>query len=412
MVNQAVVLCGGRGERLRPYTDSLPKTMVEVAGRPFLASLIEQLGEQGLKRFVLCTGYLGDRISEYFGDGSGVGTEITYSKGPGSWSTGRRLFEARAMLDERFVLMYSDNFAMFQLANLLDQHLRSEATITLSTVRKNGGNVAMGDGHVVYSRDRSEECAHVEVGYMIVERDRVLAAMDLLVDAPDVDFADVLVSLSDSRSLGAVQIHGGYQSISDPDRLELSREFLSPKRILLIDRDGTINEKPPRGEYITRWEDFKLIDESVNAMAQLAEKGFQFVVITNQAGVARGLVDQSELDRIHVRMVKALAEKGVGVAGVFVSPHHWNESSYDRKPNPGLFLKASRELGFRLDRVLYVGDDIRDCQAAANAGCGMVYVSPNGETEELPVSTMPQWTVESLGEAVSTISSFYGKFER
>ena len=52
MVDQAVVLCGGRGERLRPYTDSLPKTMVEVAGRPFLASLIEQLGEQGLKRFV------------------------------------------------------------------------------------------------------------------------------------------------------------------------------------------------------------------------------------------------------------------------------------------------------------------------------------------------------------------------
>ena len=70
MVEQAVVLCGGLGERLRPFTDSLPKAMVDVAGRPFLEILIEQLAEQGVERFVLCTGYRGESIRDHFGDGS------------------------------------------------------------------------------------------------------------------------------------------------------------------------------------------------------------------------------------------------------------------------------------------------------------------------------------------------------
>jgi len=386
--------------------------MVDVAGRPFLASLVEQLGSQGIKRFVFCTGYLGDLISKYFGNGVQFGTEIVYSEGPASWTTGRRLVEARSMLDERFVLMYSDNFAMVQLSSLLDQHLRSEATITMSTVQRNGGNVTLDGNCAVYRRCRSTELDNVEIGYMLVERDPVFDILALLDSAPDVDFADVLVAVSDSQSLGAAQVSGGYQSISDPDRLELSRQFMSPSRLLLIDRDGTINEKPPRGEYVARWEDFKLIDATVDAMAQLAEKGFQFAIVTNQAGVARGLVEPAELDRIHAGMVATLADRGITVVDIFVSPHHWDEESFDRKPNPGLFFKASQDLRFRLDQVVYVGDDLRDCQAAANAGCGMVYISPEGETKDMPASAMPQWTVRTLNEAVPIISEFYEGFEK
>lgn len=412
MVEQAVVLCGGLGERLRPLTDSLPKAMVDVDGRPFLEILIEQLVEQGIERFVLCTGYRGECIREHFGDGLSFGAEITYSQGSTSWPTGRRLDEAKSLLDETFLLMYSDNFAAIDVVGLSGRHIESGAKATLTIVRKPGGNVSAGGHGVVYSRHRSDASSHVEVGYMVVERDPMFDTMDGLADSPDVDFADVLVALSDSGSLGAVQIHGGYQSISDPVRLELSRTFMSPKRLLLIDRDGTINEKPKQGEYVALQADFKLIDQNVDAMVELAEIGFQFAVITNQAGVARGVVDPDELDRIHQHMVSTLAERGVTVRGVYVSPHHWEEESFDRKPNPGLFFKASQELQFRLDRVIYVGDDIRDCQAAANAGCSMVYINVDGENDHMPVSTMQQWIVRNLSEAVPAIRSFYERFER
>ncbi|MQG67235.1 MAG: hypothetical protein FI707_00375, partial [SAR202 cluster bacterium] len=282
MVDQAVMLCGGLGERLRPFTDSLPKAMVDVVGRPFLEILIEQLVEQGVERFVLCTGYRGESIRAHFGDGSSFGAEITYSEGPTSWSTGRRIHEVESMLDETFLLMYSDNFAAIDLAGLFSRHAESGAKATLTIVHKPVGNVSVSGHGVAYSRRRSDASTHVEVGYMLVERDPTFDVLDGLAGSPDVEFADVLVALSDSDSLDAVEALGGYQSISDPDRLELTREFMSPKRILLVDRDGTINEKSRPGEYVSRWEDFSFIEEAVDAMAQLAEEGFEFAVITNQ----------------------------------------------------------------------------------------------------------------------------------
>ena len=412
MVEQAVVLCGGLGERLRPLTDSLPKAMVDVDGRPFLEILIEQLEEQGIERFVLCTGYRGECIREHFGDGLSFGAEITYSQGPTSWSTGRRLDEAKSLLDETFLLMYSDNFAAIDVVGLSGRHIESGAKATLTIVRKPGGNVSVGGHGVVYSRHRSDASSHVEVGYMVVERDPMFETLDGLAGSPDVDFADVLVALSDSGSLGAVEAFGGYQSISDRDRLERTREFMSPKRVLLVDRDGTINERSQPGEYVSRWEDFSFIEEAVDAMAQLAEEGFQFAVITNQAGIARGMVDSDELERIHQGMVSMLDQRGVTVRGVYVSPHHWDEEAFDRKPNPGLFYRVSQELGFRLDRVVYVGDDIRDCKAAANAGCGMVYITSEGEDGQMPASRMPQWTVRTFCEAIPIIRAFYEGFER
>lgn len=77
-LSQAVILCGGKGIRLRPLTENLPKPMVLVNKKPFLASLLEQLSEQGIKRFLLLTGYLGEKIVDYFGDGARFGWEISY----------------------------------------------------------------------------------------------------------------------------------------------------------------------------------------------------------------------------------------------------------------------------------------------------------------------------------------------
>ena len=75
-LNQAVVLCGGLGERLRPLTEHLPKPLAPVGGRPFLEYLICQLREQHLERVVLLTGYYGEMIRDYFGDGAGHGIQI------------------------------------------------------------------------------------------------------------------------------------------------------------------------------------------------------------------------------------------------------------------------------------------------------------------------------------------------
>ena len=140
--------------------------------------------------------------------------------------------------------------------------------------------------------------------------------------------------------------------------------YLKPKKILLIDRDGTINEKAPRGEYINNWNQFKWIPETREALIELSLIGFKFIVITNQAGIARKMIDPEMVEDIHQKMIAELAIDGVEVLKVYMSPDHWDENSLMRKPAPGMFFQAAKEFNLRMDHCLYVGDDERDCLAA------------------------------------------------
>jgi NDP-sugar pyrophosphorylase family protein len=107
---QAVILAGGRGERLRPFTDILPKPMIQIHGKPFLEYLIIMLRQQGFERVLLLLGYLPEIVQEHFGDGSRWGLQIQYSVTPVENNTGRRIKLAEQLIDDCFVLLYCDNY--------------------------------------------------------------------------------------------------------------------------------------------------------------------------------------------------------------------------------------------------------------------------------------------------------------
>jgi NDP-sugar pyrophosphorylase family protein len=109
-VVQVVILAGGLGTRLRPLTRTVPKPMVPVAGRPFLERQLEYLVRQGLRRFLLLTGYLGEQIEEHFGDGARVDAELSYQQEETPLGTGGGLRRALGDLEERFLLVYGDSF--------------------------------------------------------------------------------------------------------------------------------------------------------------------------------------------------------------------------------------------------------------------------------------------------------------
>ena len=153
------------------------------------------------------------------------------------------------------------------------------------------------------------------------------------------------------------------------------------KKILMIDRDGTINRRPTLERYLTRWEEFEWLDENVEAMVQLAKAHFCFIVISNQAGIGRGIVDLATVDDINRRMVDGLLTKGIEILDVYICPHRPEDLCDCRKPAPGMFLRAARDHQFRLDRSIYIGDDPRDAVAAFNAGCPSILVGPERDVD-------------------------------
>jgi len=364
---QAVILCGGLGTRLRPYTDHLPKPMIPCNGKPFLEYLLEQLAEKGIRRFLLLTGYLGEQIQQYFGNGTQQGWEIDYSHGPAEWDTGRRLWEAQDQMDARYLLLYSDNFVPFPLEKVLLQHERHGLPLTFMVSPKSPGNLVLDEEGIVqrYDNQRGEDRPYVEIGYMVVERDRVLPWLP----KPDCSFSEALRDMGSQQQISAWVQLDAYYSISDPDRWKAAERYLQPKKILLLDRDGVINEKAAKGEYVNCWEEFRWIERTRDSLRQLSKMGFCFIVISNQAGIARGMTSPEEVERIHRKMVETLAAEGIEILQVYVCPHHWEDNCDCRKPKPGMLFQASREHLFRLDRTVFVGDDPRDMEAAEQAGC-------------------------------------------
>jgi histidinol-phosphate phosphatase family protein len=413
-IKQAVILCGGLGTRLRPLTNHLPKPMVIVNGRPFLHSLLEQLSGQGLSHFVLLIGYFGEKVSEYFGDGSQFGWSISYSMGPVEWDTGRRVWEARDYLEAQFLLLYSDNFIQFNVLKLMKLYQKLATPISLILAPKLNGNIkVLEDGRIeAYDKNRNGEgFDFVEVGYMIIERDEVLRDFPNYQDFPDFSFSTVLQKMAQQQKIAGLIVRDAYHSISDPDRLALMNDYLTPKKILLIDRDGTINEKAPRGDYIKCWDEFKWIPETRHALIKLSAVGFKFIVITNQAGIARKMIKPEALEDIHQKMIADLASVGVEVLKVYMCPDHWDENSFMRKPAPGMFFLAAKEFNLRMDRCLYVGDDERDCIAAEKAGCGMVYLNGDDTPPKLQEFPSSFFMSKTLQDSIHHITDTYDEWE-
>ena len=410
---QAVIFCGGLGTRLKPFTDKSPKPMVPINGVPFLEHLLKQVASNGIQRFVLLTGYLGDQIRHYFEDGSRWGWNIECSEGPVKWDTGRRLWEARQKLDGQFLLLYSDNFVQFSLDSLMEVHKSHQCSLSLLLAPKERGNIRLSSEGKVEAYDKTRlghglDC--VDVGYMAVERDPILSLLSSLKNHPDTSFSEVLQKLAEVRQIAGLIVKDSYHSISDPQRLKLMREYLAPKKILLIDRDGVINQKAPRGEYVSSWEAFKWIPETLQAMRSLAVEGFKFIIISNQAGVARGMIDPAELKQIHQNMTNEFRKHNIDIIKIYVCPHHWDEHCDCRKPSPGMFFEAAKEFNLRMDHTIFIGDDPRDSTAAYNAGCQSILVGDE-QKASMKLNKKPALITETLLGAVPWIHKKYQEWE-
>ena len=373
---QAVILAGGRGTRLRPFTDTMPKPMVPINGKPFLEYLIVLLREQGFERVLMLLGYLPDAVVDYFGDGSAFGLHIDYSITDVENETGRRLKLAYERLDSNFLLMYSDNYwpMPFDLMweHFLKYHTSAQITAYINSDGYSRSNLRIDDGMVtLYDKSRtSDSLGGVDIGFAIIEKD----VLNLFGDE-NVNFEKVVYPiLSERRKLVAYVTSHRYYSVGSPERLCLTERFLERRPAIIIDRDGVLNEKAPKAEYVRSWHDFKWLPGAQEAIRLLKDSGYLIVIVTNQAGIARGMMTENDLERIHEMMKKNLMRNGSSIDAIYYCPHGWDDGCDCRKPNPGMLFKAQKEFHLDLSRVYFIGDDSRDKETAMRAGCMFLMV--------------------------------------
>lgn len=138
-------------------------------------------------------------------------------------------------------------------------------------------------------------------------------------------------------------------------------------KAVFLDRDGIINRQAPAHDYIKSWKEFCFLPGVPEAIRRLNEAGYLVLIVTNQRGVARGMMTMDDVKNIHEKMCQELAKAGAHVEGIYVCPHE-NGTCTCRKPEIGLFLQAEQEFDIDKSQSWMVGDSYSDVEAGQRYG--------------------------------------------
>ncbi len=154
-------------------------------------------------------------------------------------------------------------------------------------------------------------------------------------------------------------------------------------KTIFLDRDGVINktseespfvQNPPNYGYVRTWEGFDFLPNSRKAIRNLTQNGYRVIVVTNQAGIGRGLYTEDALNDIHRRMCAEVAAAGGKIHAVYYCPHHPDDGCECRKPKPGMLHRAAREHGIDVSKTYFIGDSLGDIEAGHSAGASTILV--------------------------------------
>ena len=213
------ILAGGLATRLRPITEKIPKSLVTVAGKPFLAHQLDLLQSRGLRRAVLCVGYLGEMIQRDFGDGSAFGLRLDYSfDGPKPLGTGGAIKRALPLLGDEFFVLYGDSYLPVEYRPIAE-FFRHSGKLGCMTVYRNEGrydtsNVVFRDGEIaVYDKkNRPPEMRHIDYGLSLF---KAAAFNSYSADQP-FDLAEVMSKLVRQKQLAGFEVRERFYEMGSP----------------------------------------------------------------------------------------------------------------------------------------------------------------------------------------------------
>ena len=173
--------------------------------------------------------------------------------------------------------------------------------------------------------------------------------------------------------------------------------------VVFMDRDGVINEN--RDDYVRSVDDLVFLPGALESLARLRQAEIPVVVVSNQAGVGRGLLDPEELQRINETMCRAISESGGEIRGVYCCIHRKDEGCDCRKPEIGLLRRACEDHGLSLDDSYLIGDGESDMEAGRKAGCVTILVLSGRSSAEDVANwrAKPDHIVSDLSAAVDFI---------
>ncbi len=372
MIQQAVILAGGLGTRLGKLTAETPKPLLDVAGRPFICGLLDELRRHGVQRILVLAGFCGDQIAAALADHADVEVLIE----PKPLGTGGALRFAVERLDDKFFFLNGDS--LFDI-NLLDLALLAkndvEAALALRPVDDGSryGEVVLAGSIITDFRERpfAPGPTLINGGVAVLSRS--------IIDRMEPDGAvsierDIYPELASTGCMRGRAYDRPFLDIGVPEDFALAQTKIPAmlsRSAVIFDRDGVLNVDI---NYAHRPDQIQWIEGAFAAVKAVNDAGLFAYVATNQAGVARGFYGEQEVIALHQWMNSQMMEHGAHIDAFEYSPYHpdgvvrkYSRPSECRKPNPGMLNRLLSRPGVVRDASFMIGDKASDMAAAAAA---------------------------------------------
>ncbi len=400
----AVIMAGGKGTRIASINSEVPKPMIPILDKPILEYEINVLKRQNILDIVLVVGYLGDKVSSYFGDGSNFGVNITYIKEETPLGTAGALYFLKDRIKDDFLLLNGDIIFDVDIARFMKAHKSNNCLATILTHPNShpyDSGVIVADSSnkvtkwLTKEEDRLWYRNRVNAGIHILSNKILSKFTELKKTDLDREILKPLISegelyIYDSpeyiKDMGTPDRY--YQVIEDIKNNKPNKRNLSNKqKAVFLDRDGTINKYVG---FLKNINDFELLPGVSEAVKLINNSDYLAIVVSNQPVIARGEVSIDELNEIHNKMETILGQDGAFLDAIYYCPHHPDkgfegeriEYKIDcdcRKPKPGLLIKASKDFNIDLENSWMIGDSNNDVLCGLNAKCKTAIIGKNKE---------------------------------
>jgi len=228
------ILAGGLATRLRPMTDRIPKSLLSIAGRPFIFHQLDLLRSQGVDRVVLCVGHLGDQIRAAVGDGRSLGLAIDYSfDGAELLGTGGALKQALPLLGDEFFVLNGDSYLPCSFAPIQSAYEAAQRPALMTVLRNDNrwdkSNVLIINGELIEYDKKSPRfgMSHIDFGLYVLSSDVFLTYGESRV----IDLADICHELSKNGQLAALEVSERFYEVGSPRGIRDAEEYLSRQSV-------------------------------------------------------------------------------------------------------------------------------------------------------------------------------------
>lgn len=373
-----VILAGGRGNRISKLTKKIPKPLIKINNIPFIQYLLNYYSKYNLNKIYILTGYRGDKFLKFHKKLSNL-VPIECVREKKKLDTGGAIFQLRNKIKNNFIVINGDSFIDYNVTEFIKKKMKKKIIAKIILTKNNNylSNNKLSKLTIDKNKLVTSNGTLMNSGVYLFKKEifKYLKLRKISLEK------EIIPNLIKKKLIQGASSNKKFLDIGTYANLSKAKNFLRKNinsRSVFFDRDGVINIDK---NYLFKIKDFKFRKNVIKTLKFLNHKKINIFIITNQAGIAKGLYSENDFLKLSRQVKTLLDKKNIYISDIEYCPFHINaiikkykKNSQLRKPGNLMIKKIKKKWGINSKKTFMVGDQLSDYKAAKKSGIYFEYV--------------------------------------